>query len=497
VLTGIYSHTSAHIVAAPMAHHMAMNGSRFCYSHDSHYLPCHGVLQLLTDENMIMKFRMLHGKQVAYHSAMNYVFRPDETEELCLYQFYRDVEFSSQSKLEKEGRESFPFRDEHPMADVDALAYRKRPCVPVFRWTWIGSTKKFGSSLMSPVSKQDRDFQIKEEYTKRFMIVFLPFRKLSDLTVDGTHQACFQKAMRENRFSDEMLDIADNIQTIQNSIDSAIPENTLSAETDLVEAEDFPDDEVDVHVSHDEFLEGIADLYSSTPDGEKLTSETTSLNPDFGKSELQRDKFKWEEPVLEEGVGLPRKEVLVSVIEFAESAEVLPSAKQSDEQSSNRHFSTTSELNSVFIRQHIIANNLNNSEEVGGDDVPVIVVDATGSWQSVVSWGENAGLDTEQQIGFEILAATYVLTFYEEAEGSNCQEEEFRNRINLLRKLARRDEKQITPLRLFVTGPAGAGKCTLRFVWGERRELHFPELTLHFLFCFVLFFLLLVSQIAG
>ena len=43
------------------------------------------------------------------------------------------------------------------------------------------------------------------------------------------------------------------------------------------------------------------------------------------------------------------------------------------------------------------------------------IVDANGTWQSISKWGENEGLDQEQQTAFEILAAKYVLTFYEEA----------------------------------------------------------------------------------
>ena len=43
------------------------------------------------------------------------------------------------------------------------------------------------------------------------------------------------------------------------------------------------------------------------------------------------------------------------------------------------------------------------------------IVDANRTWQSVSKWGKNEGLDKEQQTAFEILAAKYVLTFYEEA----------------------------------------------------------------------------------
>jgi hypothetical protein len=85
-------------------------------------------------------------------------------------------------------------------------------------------------------------------------------------------------------------------------------------------------------------------------------------------------------------------------------------------------------------------------------------VNATGTWQSITLWGVNAGLDAEQQCAFEILASVYVLTFYNEVK-SGEQDDEFLDRRMKLCKLARKDETTNDPLRMFVTGPAGAGKC--------------------------------------
>ena len=79
---------------------------------------------------------------------------------------------------------------------------------------------------------------------------------------------------------------------------------------------------------------------------------------------------------------------------------------------------------------------------------------------------KKANLDPEQQTAFEMLAATYVLTFFDEGEVDLQNPlqasimEHFEKQKENLRKLARQKPEQNTPLRLFVTGPAGAGKCT-------------------------------------
>ncbi len=76
-----------------------------------------------------------------------------------------------------------------------------------------------------------------------------------------------------------------------------------------------------------------------------------------------------------------------------------------------------------------------------------------------MNWAQIAGLDPEQQVAFEVLAATYVLTFYDEASENSTDEIEFRENKARLLQLARRKPTTESPLRMFVTGPAGAGKC--------------------------------------
>ena len=84
---------------------------------------------------------------------------------------------------------------------------------------------------------------------------------------------------------------------------------------------------------------------------------------------------------------------------------------------------------------------------------------ANGTWQSIVGWGRTKRLDPEQQIAFEILTSTYVLTFIDKAISSDEQNSVFFHQSDALKRFARRRPDETRPLRLFVTSPAGAGKC--------------------------------------
>ena len=127
MLAGCYTHTHANIVAAAMGHFIAKRMSRFWYSHDSFNMPTYGVLQLLNEENMIMKFRNVGGKQVTFHQAMNYLYRPEEMEHSAMYKYYMETEFTSLKAAEKTDTQCFEFTEDHPFHNLSLKPLRSRP----------------------------------------------------------------------------------------------------------------------------------------------------------------------------------------------------------------------------------------------------------------------------------------------------------------------------------------------------------------------------------
>jgi hypothetical protein len=101
----------------------------------------------------------------------------------------------------------------------------------------------------------------------------------------------------------------------------------------------------------------------------------------------------------------------------------------------------------------------------GSDGVEKESINANGTWQSILRWGKNEVLDDDQQAAFEILAATYVLTFSDEAIIDTTNSETlnaFDARVKGFLQLTRKGEDIEKPLCMFITGPTGAGKCKSR-----------------------------------
>jgi hypothetical protein len=87
--------------------------------------------------------------------------------------------------------------------------------------------------------KDNPDHQKKEDYAFCFLILFVPFRSGKDQETDDCYQIVLRIAHGEGRSSKEMIQIAENIQTLNNSLASDVVENSLSAAKKILEMGDL------------------------------------------------------------------------------------------------------------------------------------------------------------------------------------------------------------------------------------------------------------------
>ena len=424
-----------------MAHYNAMNESRFSFSHESSYLPVHGLEGILENQAVTMRFRIIRGKQVTFHKAFDYLYRPPEMNYMHCYKYYSETEYMNMKEAEKLDIMYFLYTEKHIWRDTEVVIKRKTDAVPSFPWNWLCSTKSFLTTLLQPINKNSFDHRKKQEYCCRFMILFIPFRNKKDLQVDGCYQKGFQKAHEDGKITDEIIEIAENIQTVHNSLASGIPENTLSAETCLIEEGDFErnndDDDTD---NYDELMATMGELFGSLANGDGLKEDSKTLDIQYGNKQM-------------EGTTVPVT-ALEDAIEISQHPENHGISYET-EYGAQRYEATKTQLNSLAMETTISRSEINDNTER-------TIVNANGTWQSISKWGESDGLDGDQQTAFEILAARYVLSFYEDAISETANSEIYTafvdNKQNLY-QLTRRNSDNKEPLIMFLTGPAGAGKC--------------------------------------
>ena len=87
------------------------------------------------------------------------------------------------------------------------------------------------------------------------------------------------------------------------------------------------------------------------------------------------------------------------------------------------------------------------------------------STESTIAFGYSKQLDLDQQTAFKILTATvinsYVQDSIQQTKSENNQEaiETMTESSRLLRQLSQECQRDGRTLRMFLTGPASAGKC--------------------------------------
>ena len=114
LLIAIYSHTSSLLIAAPMAHFIARNKSRFQYSHKFEYVPLRSLSYLLKGETSNMRLVVSNGRRVPYCRALDYLSRPSEFEQICPWKFYLDFTLMSRHMAEENDIEHFELLPDHP-----------------------------------------------------------------------------------------------------------------------------------------------------------------------------------------------------------------------------------------------------------------------------------------------------------------------------------------------------------------------------------------------
>jgi hypothetical protein len=383
--------------------------------------------------------RMINGNAVWYHKAMDYVLRPKEFNDFSLLQFFQEVKTIRTAEAEKTNMEFFAFAEGHAFQHSHCIVYREKTCIASFPWNWLGSTAEFETSLMENVPATHKDYAGREEYCRRFSMLFTPFRALKDLMKDDiSYQNAFFALILSNCLSQDTVTFANNIQDIHNSLRVDMPTNMLSDRTELDEEEDGNNNPTN-STAEDEarLLATIAETMAATANVPiPLPSAATDVTPIFLESTANVPTIDMERA---------GDAIQPFAVVFETSA--APSAKKNHTEVylPNRFVTSVTELNTLVYRTLQVGANANKNN---------LTKNATGSRESIVEWGKKDGLDTNQQIAFEILAATYVLTFHEDATGADTLQER-----EALKCLARHRPNKNEKLRMFITGPAGAGKC--------------------------------------
>ena len=229
LMSAVIMSTRSHMCSAPMASYLTRNESRFAFSHEFVYANLHQFEQEIGKDLSIQSDH--DGTAFLISSVKDYTCRPLELQDLCYFDFLAEYSVSSPCN------ESLDWYGHHPSQNYRKVRKRKHSVIPRINHFDIGSTVDFeGDDIRTcviPEERLARHFAM-EEYSKKFCILFVPFRDLNDLRLDGKFHRRLQQWYREGRMYTRHEKILQNMQDVRNSLNAGRVTDILEKETEFL-----------------------------------------------------------------------------------------------------------------------------------------------------------------------------------------------------------------------------------------------------------------------
>jgi len=455
LLLAVYSHTKSLVIASPMAHFVALHGSRFVYSHQARHLPLPSLSRWMAGEKVRMRVAQVTGNQrVPFCSAMNIINRPEDLSDMPPYEFVAQMEIIPLRDAKASGRPFYRFQKAHPKERTMAVVRREQRAIPIVDWTFFGDAKTVSGSITKPPPR-NHWYSVsadEENHCRKILLCFAPYRCEEDIRINGSYKRKFLQLHQSGEL-DPFICIIQNIQNIRNSLDAGrISNNAPTIATDPADPHQLEDESNFSESLQNQIAQYFQD--SSEPMWQDEGAEAHELNK-AGSFRLTRQK----NPSQDQEYG-PINRVFRP---FDKNNKTTSQNNPSEHH--HRYVASGRTINELILSQFFMR----------GHVEPDFPIKPTGTAESIIAYGIRRDLDAEQQIAFEILTGTVVLSFLRdtldrteedlrEATTREQPTEDLKESIANIKGTVKELEQLVheatdRPLRMFITGPAGAGKC--------------------------------------
>ena len=484
ILRGAFAHQSNAVLGAPLAAFLTRRQSRFMFSHKTAFCPLRDICAILDDEEVAASVRFHNDIPFLQNGALDYICRPVELEGISVFEFFRKWEVVRVTEYNEDDVLRFDqtHRD-HPAYIKDHRGGKR--CIQGVRMRTIPKLLKvytydfpdtdlFGGNIMDDGIEINAHM---ESYARLANTLFVPFRKKSDIQDVESYTNKFRNAVNDGLINDEALSFLQNIQDVKiNSFRC----NTVADELQrCTEAYVPPTDELLRRRMDDDLNEEEEDDET----GPQLDAYLAALNSDIQPAVEQHDV----DPV----TMIPKKHNMETILEkgshaggFEHIAAMKPVAASNDateqlviEGTNGMDGNIDTDDNGTNIPNNpkpsireltTVAMTHTTRRQRSFADITktanTTVIEANGSAASIIEWARAANLDREQRRAFEIIVASFVLTFYKDAsiqpETIPGYSGRFRKLKRDLERLAETRKRRPHSLVCFLHGPGGSGKST-------------------------------------
>ena len=468
VMAGAYAHQQQNVIGAPLASYLTRNPSRFLFSHTFQWIPIRDIKALLSGNGVTATISYNINVPYLRVLAMNYLCRPKELEAISVVAFYSKYEPVNQTSKNRNELLQFIATNEftHPSfrsrsgKHLQGVRLRKKPAIPSVLQYEFPDTAGFGGNILNeslPISEAT------EKYAELCLLLFLPYRSMTDLkaTNTQTYTDKLRSAVRSGVINTQARTMLQNIQDSKsNSFRLKLINDDLQRVTKLHvpesrQQQSNDDEEDDVYMvgpDLDKLIELTEQANTSSPT--RTSGVSLSLAKLRNKGAHQCG-YKCLCPLSKSNETDP------FVITSNQTNPTMNVAQSPPSPSINVTKPSASELVALLFTK--TSRKQKTFHEMMG---PVDVYEANGSVRSIVDWATKAGLDIDQRRAFEIITATFILTFFNDPaihqipfQGRSFQRRELNRSKQRLRALV--NQRNTTQLVYFLHGPGGCGKSTV------------------------------------
>ena len=179
-LSSILSNTEATVVSGPMAWCIMRNQGRFLFSHDHAYAPYDSLLGRSTPSRVVN----IGGNAVVLNRVHDYIYRPEELEDLNWYEFTARFDAVCISKANEDTIMRFS-SEEHPLSKVRGVIERKHRATPLISYLDFPNAADFGGNILDPMTESNK---VVEKFAKAALCLFVSFREVNQFTDGLQHQ---------------------------------------------------------------------------------------------------------------------------------------------------------------------------------------------------------------------------------------------------------------------------------------------------------------------
>ena len=455
--------TNEHVCAAPMAAYLVRNGSRFKFSHGFQFVPVKDMTDIITKSGSTNGTKMsidTHEEGCFLTNlAVHYLRRPKSLESCSAVQFFEEYEIV-RNTVDTGERETYDLDEpDHPGYSRQLIRKRHRPVLAQFSHWAFPDAGSFGGDIRK-MSVYPVPASV-EQYCRTVLTLFRPFRTAEDLTVDGSYHKMFKRVYHDG-IPARVSRILSNVQMFYNSMRLPAKEDPLYDRTVPFKTQGRGrDDEEEEEEDEDNYFEGV---FAMSSDGgtEKRGEGGMALSLKHIRKEGGRGCGFFDLP---EGVPPPPTSSESQPFLRGLATDGTENRDGTERESRTRDKTSPYHLMELKYRmtRRRVGENGENDERRGPS--------ADGTASSILAWSEREELnfDDNQRLAFQIVTASFVLTYYKDAaevdpasyeamcEGRRSQvRRDFNAERRMLTKLARLEGK--TALRMFLDGAGGAGK---------------------------------------